>query len=424
MYAGMGTAYALWIPLWEAPDEAAHFYHVHHVAEEWRPPPQIPVETFKESFRVLQRRQAPLFYWISAPLLRAAYALGDEYRWDGFPRVVAGSLHSQVLFAYGAGHGPRDLGPLALRIWSVLIGGVTVYCSYALAMLLLRNEAVAIAAASICAFTPSFVRLSATINNDSLAIAFSSLSLVGMAAWLRSPQTWPARGIAMAGGAAIGAILSKGTALMLPVIGLWVVGKKCGFRHSILFTLGATVVMAGVLYALSGVVLHFVPIEFLDSLQRRLVFIREYDFTHFPNSLQAFHSGWWIEFGWSGRIPVRPSIPIALDLVALSGAAGFLMRYGKRPEERIFLGLIGASLLFGLLVVIRSEFVSIYPAQPRYLYPVISCFSLAIAAGLHRLLGPRWGASLAWSFVPLAAVAALALKDCVRVYKYYESFMG
>ena len=91
--------------------------------------------------------------------------------------MVAKRLFSSpVLFAHDTGYRPRDVGPLALRIWSVLIGGVTVYCTYALAMLLLRDETIAIAAASINAFMPSFVRLSATINNDSLAIAFSVIT--------------------------------------------------------------------------------------------------------------------------------------------------------------------------------------------------------------------------------------------------------
>jgi hypothetical protein len=215
-----GVIYALATPLFEISDELWHYPMVKTLADGNGLPVQDPqnVGLWRQ-----EGSQPPLYY----ALMAAATFWIDtsdmtQVRWVN-PHtdngVITPDRNNNIVI-----HRPDELTrwrgtALAVRLirWlSVLLGAGTVYFTYRFALELLPGRtALALAAAGFAAFTPMFLFISASVNNDNLAICLSSAALWLMARWLRQPPTrvsWShvALGLVLGAGA-----LSKQSALGL-----------------------------------------------------------------------------------------------------------------------------------------------------------------------------------------------------------------
>ncbi|MGC9357398.1 MAG: glycosyltransferase family 39 protein, partial [Anaerolineae bacterium] len=131
------------------------------------------------------------------------------------------------------------------RLFSVLLGGWSVYLAWQLTHSLFPEPTwLAPAATVICAFTPMYVFITASVNNDALVIPLSILSLLLMVRTLKGELNFPRAEILT--GVAIGlAILTKEGALaLLPLAAatsLWTswqvsplrLGQKSGRPHKL-----------------------------------------------------------------------------------------------------------------------------------------------------------------------------------------------
>lgn len=421
VYLLLSLSYVYFIPLWEARDEAAHFGYVHHVQAHWRAPPSPPRRGFgakpRERLDIIlagERHQPPLFYWLSAPLLHAVYGMGSEFRWRNLPPRARGGFASPLLFLHQRGFSRRDAGPYVLRIWSVLLGGISIYLTYSIGMILFCRESIAVAGAAMNVLIPSFTRLSATINNDTLAIALSSLSLLGLAAWLRSEAAFPRRPVLVALTAAAFAILTKLTAVSLIPLVIWVLAKKARVKHPTVMMLAVSAIAIAGFAAAYQLLLYRLEWQALDSLYGRLFFIPFLDLQMVPRALSNLHAGWWVRFGWNGALPIRSALPVMLDLAAIIGLIGFVLHYRRAAQARSYLALIPASILLGGIVVLRNQFATLTLVEHSYLYPVISTVSLMVVAGIHELLPAGNKNLLIWTWVPMALINLVALMDCAR----------
>lgn len=436
VYFALATLYAQSIPLWEAVDEAAHFSHVDDLSATWWPPTtkrlrRQPSGTRSQrdilSFaRHGERSQAPLFYWISAPILKGVYQIGERFEWHDFPPVIATGLFSPLCFSPKEGFNARAAGPLTLRAFSILIGALTIYFIYALALVLELNESIAMAGAALCACTPTFTRVAATINNDTLAITFCTLSLLGMAAWLQSDIRFPRMPVLLTVLATFLALLSKLTSAMMVPLVFWILARKYRMKHPValaVFTSAALYLgLAAVLHVLLGLV--ELP-HFLHSLHNRLVTMNHLSFSRFIDILVHFHSILWVDFGWNGRMPINRLIPAAFDLVALCGLLGFVAWYRADSRRGDNLALLPVSLFFGIVVVLRVPFTNSMGgfATPRYLYPVISSFSLMVIIGIHHLMPPRAKKLFEWAWIPFALISLIALVNYLRILGVLEGIL-
>jgi len=81
-----------------------------------------------------------------------------------------------------------------VRLLSIALGAVTVWATFHLGRAILPDQPlIALTMAALTAFTPQFLFMSAVVNNDNAATAFSALILWRMAVLLRSqtrPQIW------------------------------------------------------------------------------------------------------------------------------------------------------------------------------------------------------------------------------------------
>ncbi|MGC9333648.1 MAG: glycosyltransferase family 39 protein [Anaerolineae bacterium] len=219
-YILLATWYSLTVPLGEAPDEVPHFTYVRYLAQHGR----LPTTTEEhEAF------QPPLYYALGAALTfwiedhpQAPFAVRANAHYDALdPRAPKNLLlhTSDEAWPYRG----WALAWHLVRLLSIALGAVTVWATYRLGRVLFpRQPAVPLTMAALVAFTPQFLFVTAVVNNDNAATAFSALVLWQTAALLhegRCAQLWKRSAVL---GLSLGlGLLSKANLLALvPVVGL------------------------------------------------------------------------------------------------------------------------------------------------------------------------------------------------------------
>jgi 4-amino-4-deoxy-L-arabinose transferase-like glycosyltransferase len=160
------------LPLFEAPDEGDHFHYADYLARERRLPDLV--RDLPQSHEIIQ---PPLYYLgvalVIAPFDRSDLPALSRLNPDWFdPTVNADhrSVANQYLYS------PAEAFPYsgaawavhAARLFSSLLGALTVLLVYATARALVPHNGAGLAllAAALTAFTPKFVHVSSIVSND------------------------------------------------------------------------------------------------------------------------------------------------------------------------------------------------------------------------------------------------------------------
>jgi len=183
IYLAVGAWYSVSIPLGEAPDELAHFRYIRYVAEHGRGP-----RTAEERDVVgYKGHEPPLYYvvcsaatsWVDTRTLPRLKEIDP----DRYPRH---SIPDEVLIRDAVLHTEDEAFPYrgAVLVWhlarllSLLMGVGTLVVVYLLARdIFPRHPHIPVVAVVITALAPQYVYLSSVLNNDNLAVLFSSLAL-------------------------------------------------------------------------------------------------------------------------------------------------------------------------------------------------------------------------------------------------------
>lgn len=408
-----GALYGFSSPMFETSDEVRHVAMVEHYAQGSGFPVQDPANL---AFYEQEGSQAPLYYLLMAPVARLA-GLGD------FRTLAQFNPHSKIGRADATNNWNmlvhredewswpwRDttLAMILMRALGVALGAVTVVGVYGLARALARGnlpDAAPALAAGLVAFNPMFVYISASVNNDTLVVALSTLTL-----WLaaESVNGGVTARRAWAIGALIGAAaLTKSSALALAaVVPLAVLAAALVRGKTIrqLAPLGVfmalpIIAIAGwwyvrnqVLYGdVTGTMMQAVidglrdpPITVVDAL----------------GEWTGFRQAFWGLFG-AVNIPLPVWVYTALDVFALVGLAGLIgfavdafRRRRAAAAPNIILAMCGAVLGLNVLALIRWTMLT-YASQGRLLFPSIAVIASFVALGM-MWLASRLGLAV-WS---------------------------
>jgi 4-amino-4-deoxy-L-arabinose transferase-like glycosyltransferase len=223
IYLALTLSYAIAIPLWEAPDEPAHFLYANAMAETGSPPAPSPPQRngfWKEGYvtSAYEWHQPPLYYGLIAPNITVNRSLSLLPHFDSFPEInppfpLSVRLFVPLPFRFTEIH--------LLRIISALLGLMTVFTVYGLARRLFPyEEYLPEAAAGFVAFIPQFNFLHAYVTNDTLAILLSALGMASLVyVALASPES-QRRAWIWAGGITALALATKMTTWFLRLNGI------------------------------------------------------------------------------------------------------------------------------------------------------------------------------------------------------------
>ena len=409
--------YAIRTPLWQNPDEPAHFNYARYIWDQGRLPilqmgdypheyleaiksrrfpPDMPIDPIRYEFH-----QPPLYYLIAAPVYGAA---------GGFPQSA-----------------------LALRFLSITFGAAFLWVCWRLFRLVFPQDgALTLLAVGFAATVPMHVALSAAANNDGLSNLLLVSTVVLMLRAVRAePEgcTVAARRWARAGIVMGLAMLTKTSAYVAIPLGVLVVTahgwRKSTMRHRA--TRAAAMFGPALLLNLPWYIRNALTYGGVDvlGLQRHNAIVLGQPMT----ADWAARMGWggvarelvattfrsfWAQFGWMGVI-VDTRIYQALALACALAIAGFLLyllraaanRHLLSPFQWKALGVMGFWLLLtgAAYLWYNAQFVQ---HQGRYFFPALPAIALAMALGFQETLRPT-RARLFAILCALGIAASLAL---------------
>jgi len=409
IYLALGAGYALLTPLWQAPDEPAHFNNIVHIAATGRLPVLQPGDYDQAYLEELKAAGFP-------PELSI-----DSVRYEGHQPPLYYLLMTPVLwFLQGAG---LAVQVWALRLLNVGVGALVILFIWLSARRLFpKRPRVALLAAGFVAFLPLHIAMSAAINNDALAELFIAAVMFRLLAALQggetSPGAWAVTGLLMGLG-----LLTKFQAyILIPLAGVvWLWGLWRAWRaHRLsarLWLSGAALALPALLIPLPWWLRNmriYGPTDLFGLDRHNAVVVgqpRTADWiaaqgwsAYLDRFITFTFRSFWGVFGWMGVfMDARVYLFLTLfSLLILTGLAWQWRRWRRGElllssfQKRglglllLHLGLVAAAYLWYNLDFVQH--------QGRYLFPALLPISILAAGGLLGLFSPGgsgWGGVVA-----------------------------
>ena len=196
VFVALGVTYSVVTPILEASDEVWHYPVVQYIAAGHGLPVQTPVE--RPGLWKQQASQPPLYYALAAWLTAWIDTSDLTLTLRPNPHAAVGMVTPDGNINMVAHDPAREAWPwrgtvLAVhiaRLLSVAMGATTVYLTYRLGQEVFPDRPeIGLGAAAINAFTPMFVFISGSVNNDNLVVLLCSLALLIM---IRQGRAWQA----------------------------------------------------------------------------------------------------------------------------------------------------------------------------------------------------------------------------------------
>lgn len=399
----LASLYSVVTPIWEGPDELGHYRHVRYLVS------NLALPQPEDSVSSLDQLTHPPVYYAIAGLLTSWVDTSPQLKPVRNPFAYTGTMEggaNQFVHSDAEAFPYRGtvLAVHAARLVSVFFGTLVVLVTYHLGRLLFPEKyEVALGAMAINAFAPSFLFVSAVVNNDIMVTLFCSLSLVfSVRLILRHPDLRDLLALGVSTGLAV---LSKYNAMaLLPVVAIAIglaVAKISRHRGSLrlplvgvaVLLISATLVSSW--WFLRSAALFGTPIarseeiisRFLADLADPASGLRRIDWQLLPDGLSYFYKSFWASFGW-GNIFAESWLYVFTGILCLAGVCGlvlFLLGKASLSAKWSALLLLLAFLLFFLLAAYRTLVMSDPSLRGRYALPTISGVSVLLSLGLVRL---------------------------------------
>ncbi len=433
VYLILGTLYALFTPIWQAPDEPAHFNNIRAIAAGGRLPVLQPGDYDQSYLDDIKARKFPA----DMPI--------DGIRYEGHQPPLYYWLATPVFWCT-SGWGLRGQS-VALRLLGVWLGAGVIVLIWASTRRLFPGQPLrAHLAAGFAAVLPMHVAMMASINNDSLSELFIALGIYRLLGHLKQPKNQPTPHQAwVLTGMVIGlALLTKFQAyILLPLAGVvWLAevrgqraeggGRRMQENSPSSLVTGLAWLIPALLLPLSWWLRNariYGPADplglnrhnaIVTGQPRTVEWIAAHGWVGYFDRLGEFtFKSFWGVFGWLG-VFLDQRVYTLLGLLTLLAVVGFgvwLWRERGRRDlsdfQRRGLGLLALQTLFvvGAYAWYNVDFVQ---HQGRYLFPALLPLSIGFALGWEGLAwrqGSRVAAIVAVVVVILALALGLAAGD-------------
>lgn len=226
-YLMLGVTYSIVVPIFETPDEPAHFAMVQYLAtHELALPPQTPGTITPWG----QEGSQPPLYYLAAAILVSGINTSDFLevrrlnphadigivRPDRNANIVVHRAEMEQFPWRGS-----VLAVHIIRFFSVLLGAGTVLATFALCKLLFPTlPVVALGAAAFTAFLPQFIFISASVSNDSAANLLSALLTLAIARLLVYQQLTVRVAVVMGVFTGLGLLAKLNLGVFVPLVAL------------------------------------------------------------------------------------------------------------------------------------------------------------------------------------------------------------
>lgn len=401
-YVGFGTAYLLATPVFEANDEIWHFGVIRHL----RATGSLPVQVFDGRDTIYQEHgsQPPLYYGLVA-VLTLPLNMDDA---DDFgrlnPHVNSGEPDSfgnkNRIVRDGSQTLLRDTGLVVFiaRVLGLALGAGTIVFVFKIGELIApQRPTVALVAAAITGLNPMFIFVSASVNNDSLAMALNGALILLMLRTLRD-------GFSLRHTAAIALLfaltcLTKLTSLvLLPVlIGVALLAyRKTRDRRGLaifVYLLALCWLLISGWWYVRNVQLYGEPFGVVTMANIAGPRGMEFDLVDLLAEFQSFRMSYWGVFG-ALNIQVTGIFYVLLDLMTFMSVIGLIFLVLQllaisdfayaRYELAHLATMIGAMALLWFGVLYWSTLAG--ATEGSILFPLIAIVSPLLAVGFVEIV--------------------------------------
>ncbi|MCE2473571.1 MAG: hypothetical protein J4G18_17070 [Anaerolineae bacterium] len=407
----IGLVYLYAAPNFEASDSAQHIGVIKWIAERGEPD---HAQLFGQ-----EASQPSLYYLLMAAVWRAFDTADFDERYLPSPFTAIGvpaRWGNRNLLIYQQVYPPdlrgSSLALYAIRFLSLCMGAATVAAVYQAARTALPGQkGVALLAASLTAFNPQFLFISASASNDALINLLAALLCWQMLLMLRDGFC-TRRSLLLALLIALAALTKLSGLTVAAVVGLaalWTLAQRRDIRGFALLagaTLALTLLIAGPWY-LRNLSLYgelFGTSTMLDHFGRREIS----PWRLMTEEFQGLRVSYWAVFG-AFNILAHEAFYHIMDLLSLVGAAGvvvFLARNRQAKPLLTSLGFLALLLLLGAAMLFWWS-LQTWASTGRLLFPFITSISLLLALGLR-----------AWRIPPLLVAAPLLVFSLAAPFLY------
>lgn len=449
----LGLIYNATIPLFEPPDEIWHFAFADHLAKGGG----LPVLSMTKSAFLREGGQPPLYYALVA-LVVLPFDRSDFPNWVRFnashPAITPGATSDtpNVFIHTTREDWPWTGSVLAVhiaRLVSLVFGALTVIGIYRVGRMTTGRDDLAALSAALIAFTPQFVFICASVNNDSLAAATSVW--IGVAALqILNLNYRISKRSAIALGLLLGAgLLAKlGGLVLIPLIALAFFIRGIQQRSNLKFEIWHLILMALILLSIASlvsgwwfarnIVLYGDPLGWSVWLSDIGVRTPTPALWQLIPELPALFRTYWAELpGYSlsdtlfwlllaitalaltGIIkPLlslsQPLPPASLSVSPTLASRSFVLRLWSfvfRPSSLISHPFLFHFLWFGIVLAGVLRYMQTTPAaQGRLLFPALAPIGVMLVCGLSAWGKRPWLAvSVAGGLLALTLIAPWAL---------------
>ncbi len=330
LYLLFALGYSILVPMWEAPDETAHYLYILILAQEQRLPTDV------ETYEALQ---PPGYYWPAAQVLRGLNKIDPELIRPSRPPISEVGLPTR--YDWTAENYRPLWGAMILRWLNIIPGALTLLFIYKGAQRLFPETAVPLAVTTLVGLTPQFLHNTTAISNDGLGNLIGAIFFWLIIFIIQARQRWWQTALIMLAAILLPfivklTILPMSLTLLLAMAWQW----REHWRRYWHWLIGGGVLLA----LLFGGILSLVVVD-TDTLIWRTIWLRAFYIR--PDFFSRHDLGFMLEtflHGYWGRLSFRQvGIPPSWSLwltgaagMGLIGAMGMLLRSKNGRLQKLF----------------------------------------------------------------------------------------
>jgi 4-amino-4-deoxy-L-arabinose transferase-like glycosyltransferase len=393
------------IPIFESPDEPAHWDYARYLHDHWRLPP------YNSAY--VEGNQPPLYYLLIASFSAESPAPASmAHMEDGKAISSCPPRFYENCFSDFSRYWPIRIA----RLMTVLISLGTVLFTVLAGRDATGNKAVGLLAGAMVAFLPQFTFRGSNISNDAMVASGGAAATWLLVRFARTSD-WRA-GLWCAVTTAI-AFLSKINAIVLSAaFAVGIASLRLSVRERlqrvVLLLITGVIVLP---WLLQNQLLYGDPLAMramplaVPWLVEHHTLTEPYFQTQFPAMVWRSFLG---VFGWM-NVPLPEGMYRVYRDLSLVALIGLMIGFVQRKLDRRVLGLLVLIVFLSVASLIQLNLTFTQP-QGRYLFPALSATMVLLAMGFSSF--PKWNVNITYGLVIL--LAALNLYVAVKVvYRAY-----
>ncbi len=419
LYFVLAFGYSILMPIWEAPDETAHYHLAWSIARKGEFP------SIKKNYEAHQPRP---YYYIASTVITLLDKINPRYSDYYLPTIYKYNLRVRAPRHEWNAETYRLLwGVYVLRWVNILFGGGALWFIWrAFKIILPDKPSLQISALALAALTPQFLHIMAAVSND----PFGTLAGAILFYWLlkfREGQSLTSGLILMVAAVSF-PLLTKLTVLpvglaVLLVFG-WQIVRRYSRKQQFLIGLGILVAISAItlgMYLFSRTALELV----INEIVWRAMSFRPGAFTlKYLGKISGQLI--WSYWGWVGWLAVGLPIWMVVVLTGLS-LVGFIFSTKELIKSEITTStiLMRITWLIAVLTIfaVFKNGLTTIASQGRFLFPAIGPLSLLFVGGWYERLPEKWR-----NYLPLIVTLFMLLCNLVLwqfgvIPVYYQPFL-